>query len=277
MLQAKPRKTPFEEFCDVQEKLNFFLWPAEIAICLVQQKILTGELRANRLPVFRLFPEIECNAFKAPANGRYEAKYSGSAARLNSDLDSGLGFFCKLVIVRFHRALERYIQKRCELAGMDGERAGAFKRYVLSGGGKDSAADLQKENIATLAAIPRLQMMDARIYVEVRHDLAHGDDSDTVDVVEGKWGDEKVFKRCTENRGHNGRRIFRNADDKEIKAVLARVCGGAQKKAGQTGQPLIFFYALFCFGAYRKLVVSIENALPLVSPSVVAHANAGTT
>lgn len=251
----------FKEFRRVQRKLNYFLWSTEIAVGLVKDRVLKDEILQSSLPVNQLFPELTGNAFKAPANKKYPVKYARYAWQFDQDLEENLSSSCKLVIVRFHRALERFLEARFRAAYPNSDRMGKLFSYVGHGGGPNSVGELRGLGIPTLQPIPHALMLNARIYAEVRHNIAHGDGRDTVDVGEGIWVDTKVRDRCMRNEGYRGP-MFERATDEDIAKAVNRVCGGAQRKHEKTGQPLIFFYALFCFGAYRKLVEAVELAFP---------------
>ena len=217
--------------------------------------------RKSSLPVNQLFSELSGNAFKAPVNKKYPVKYAREAWQFDLDLQENLSSSCKLVIVRFHRALERFLEVRFQEAYPNSDRMGKLFGYLAHGGGPNSVAELRGLGIQTLHQIPHRLMLNARIYAEVRHDIAHGDGKDTIDVGEGVWTDKKVHDRCVKNRGFRGP-MFERASDHDIAEAIRYVCGGAHKKHEKTGQPLIFFYALFCFGAYRKLAEAIELAFP---------------
>jgi hypothetical protein len=270
----QPVESPaFAEFCAEQKDLNYYFWSAELATALVRKRIIAGLKGHNKARVNELFSDIDCNAFIAPNNKQFAVKYGKHLPAFDKDLSRHLAYASKLVILRFFRAFERFATKRIAEVTAHEEQRKKFRGYLKRGGSDDSIADLARINIPTSRKIPYEQMLDAGIYAQLRNGLAHDDVSDdpsepgdplAIAFDSSEWKDEGLRKRCLENKTGLGQPLFPQAKANDVRDAIKRVIAGARDARKRSPQPLplIFFYALFCFGAYRRLASSIENALP---------------
>jgi len=269
----------FIEFDQEQYLLNKFLWSSEVAHEIVRQKFLIPELLKRTEPLRLLFdPPLRCNAFIPPANGKHPSKYEEPPNVFCEHIERNLEANSKLVVVHFNRAFERFLRMRLKLKQLkdaDQKTVEKLRKYFKIGGSENYLEWLGNLGISASFNVPFKHFLDVCIYKEVRHDIAHADDDASINFGDKPWSDETIVAKCKKNAGWNGRRIFPiPTTDEQLKAAIQRVWGGARKMhsisksdVNREGEPLIFFYALFSLGAYRKLAASIERSLPATDDS----------
>lgn len=73
--------------------------------------------------------------------------------------------------------------------------------------------------------------LDAQIYHLVRHDIAHGDRSDAINVGSASWSDRAIRDYCKHNKNGAGRNVFPSDTGPEQRgAAIKRGCDGAREK-----------------------------------------------
>ena len=265
----------FEEFHEEQRLLNQFLWSSEVAHETVLQKFLTPAMLERTEPLRVLFePPLECNAFVPPAGGKHPSKYEETPNVFREHIGRNLEANCKLVIIHFNRTFERFLRRRTKLKlskGASQKMLGDLHGYLNRGGGENYLEYLGNLGIPASSNVPFEYFLDVCIYKQVRHDIAHADDDNSVNFGAKPWSDSEVVKKCEKNAAWHGKPVFPDSSnaDQQTKAIK-RVCiNGARRnqfksksEANPEGEPLIFFYALFSLGAYRKLAVAINKSLP---------------
>jgi len=257
------RSSAFQEFNREQTRVNRIFWSSEVAHEIVKQRFLTPAMLKTPESIKVVFSELECNAFIPPVNGK-ASHYERTAKQFKDDLDKALEATSKLVIVDMHRAFERFLTLRANVQGLPEDRRKTLRKYLKRGGSIRYQADLRQLcGLSATKEVPFHYFLDARIYHEVRHDIAHADDPASVNLGAGPWVDQRVLDCCTHNAGWNGKTIFPNSTPQQRAGAIERVCTGAQKKQKKhPSEPLIFFYALFCLGAYHRLARTIDESLP---------------
>lgn len=108
------------------------------------------------------------------------------------------------------------------------------------------------------------RFLDVQIYHLVRHEIAHGDHDDGINVGDAPWRDTNIVEYCKRNKNGAGRKVFpHDTTPEQARAAICRVCDGANDKVKSwPSEPLIFFYASFSLGAYHKLAKDIDRLLP---------------
>lgn len=260
----------FKELREEQLLLNRFFWSSEVAFALVRQKSLSEIEMESTKPLRELLsPRLICNAFIPPSNHKQPSKYEATPKDFRGHLDINLAINSKFVILHFNRAFERFLRRRSRLEGLDGPQQTDLYRYLKRGASRDYTKWLLGINVQTSRNVPFEYFLDVRIYQEVRHDIAHADDESSPNFGAAPWSDKLIIEKCEKDAGWNHKRMFPESTLDERSEAIKRVCKGAQNSQSRSktaldpeGQPLIFFYALFSLGAYRKLAKALEISMP---------------
>jgi len=265
---SKAASPAFSEFKHEQTQINEFLWSSEIAHAIVLQRFISRDMRASPKPLRVFLPTLRCNAFVPPRSGK-ESKYSKPASVFERHLKRNFEAASKLVIVQIYRAFERFLTQRTKLHSSDDDTQRRLLKYLRSGASNNLAARIQSMGIALAPVDEELHnhFLDAQIYHLVRHDIAHGDHSDAINVGGTSWSDRTVRGYCQNNKNGTGRNVFPpDTTQEQADAAIERVCDGAHDKIEKwPTEPLIFFYALFSLGAYHRLAQGIDALLPPMS------------
>jgi hypothetical protein len=267
---ATKHSPAFNEFRQEQRLLNKFLWSSDVAHETVRQKFLTQQMLESIEPIRLLFdPPLSCNAFIPPANHKYPSKYEATANVFREDIDRNLEANSKLVIIHFNRAFERFLRNRSKIENLPEDRQKLVHEYLKRGGSLNYRERLRKLGVSASVKVRFEYFLDVCIYQEVRHDIAHADDEDSINFGAKPWSDKSVVAKCEKNAGWKDKPIFPKSTGDEQREAIRRVCAGARNMHSRSrtelnpeGEPLIFFYALFSLGAYRRLADAIETSLP---------------
>jgi hypothetical protein len=252
--------TEFGEFTRSQREVNHFLWSSEFAYELILQKVLTPPVRSDPNRIHKISADVDCHAFvpgtktrkaietgKAPRHG---TKYEVDVATFEMHLRDNLEPVCRYVIIRFHSALERFLWFRCKpllrLETMTAkERRNTKKRFQQT-----SYLDLEerlKQNITLERSIdPEVAIM-AQAFRMLRNEFIRKERE-----WAPPWSDSYFRQTLASTFGERS------------KTLIRLICDPVKRKtANDPRTPTIFFYALFCLTAYRRLALEVEQALPL--------------